>query len=277
MAVVTFHRSPAGDGTSIDPALATVAVSAPLGFQPLDLAVVRGDRTQVFAASRDRIPPGVPGVARIDLTGPVPVLAAALDALAPTRLVAAAHLVEADLLRPNGGLSSPVASALDATAFVGTAVDRVYAVLDESGCGLRAEIDCGVVALDPSTNALVLDPTPVGTMHAPYRAPLPTTGGFASALGVLGPPANPPSDLEPQYAGTYMKIAANAGWRASTAAAGVAISDGTLAFVDLARWDIPTAAAPPHDDPRGGDADPPRRHHRARSGSPSPTPRAPAP
>lgn len=236
IAVVTFSRSAAGDGTRIDVAGARVVTSAPLGFQPLDLAVVPGDRSRVFAATTDTIPVGggVRGVAQIDVTG-TPFLAAALDALAPTRLVGAARLTEA----------LPLSTALDASAFAGQpTVDRVYAVLDESACGLAAPIACGLVALDPAAvpdavrGSLLPDPTPLGTLHAPFLAPIPV--GRPLALGTMGPPAQPPSALEPQFAGTYLKLAAGSGTRQSTAAAGVATPDAYLTYVDLARWDVPS-------------------------------------
>jgi hypothetical protein len=240
IAVVTFPRATTGDLTAIDVAGAQFVVSAPLGFQPIDLAVLPGDGTRVFAASRDPIPGpgGVLGVAEISLAGTPVFVPPGLDALAPTRVVAAAHLVEADLLRVPDGLSSPVATALDATAFVTTtAVNRVYAVLDESGCGLLAKIGCGVVALDPVTRALVLDPTPAGSMQAPYRAPLPL--GFATAMAASGPPFAPPPD--PQYADTsFLAIVLTPGNRHSTAAAAVMTLDGALNFVDLGRWDLPS-------------------------------------
>jgi hypothetical protein len=246
IAVVSFPRSAAGDGTAIDVAAAQFVVSAPLGFQPIDLAVLPGDRTRVFAASRETLPGGViQGVAEISLAGTQPVFVPpGLNALAPTRVVAAAHLAEADLLRT---LSSPNATALDPTAFVDATtslarptVDRIYAVLDESGCGLLHQIGCGVVAIDPVTRALAPDPTPAGSMQAPYRAPLPL--GFATAMAAFsGPPSKPPPDLaDPQNASTFLRIAVNPGNRASTGAAAVTTLDGALNFVDLGRWDLPS-------------------------------------
>ena len=246
IAVVSFPRSTAGDGTAIDPAAAQVVVSAPLGFQPIDLALLPGDGTRVFAASRDPLPgaPPVFGVAEISLAGTPVFVPPALNALAPTRVVAAAHLAEADLLR---SLSSPVATALDPPAFVDATtslarptVDRIYAVLDESGCGPLAQIGCGVVALDPVTRALVLDPTPAGSMQAPYRAPLPL--GFATAMAAFsGPPLKPPPDLaDPENTSTFLRIAVNPGNRSSTGAAAVMTLDGALNFVDLGRWDLPS-------------------------------------
>jgi hypothetical protein len=247
VAVITFHRSKAGDGTAIDVAGTQVVVSPALGFQPLDLAVLpadptRGTPTRVFAASEEPLPDGTGtlGVAEISIVGTPAFVPPGLNALAPTRLVAAVHLAEADMLR---SLSSPAASALDATAFVDATtttarpvVDRVYAVLHESGCGLQKPINCGLVALDPGTRTLLPDPTPVGSMQATYLAPVPVTGSLA--VGLSGPPAFPPSAAEPQFAGTYMRIAGNVAPRQTTATAGVAQADGSMSYVDLARWGL---------------------------------------
>lgn len=233
IATVTFVRSTAGEGLAIDPAQATVTVSAPLGFQPVDLAVLPGDRTRVFAASPEPITGAVRGVAVVGVAG-TPVLLAALDARAPTRLVAAARLTEAvDFTAAFGEADG---------AFTGkTPVDRVYAVLDESGCGLAAPIACGLVALDPGTGQLLADPTPAGTMQMPFRAPIPVAD--VRALGVTGPPAVPPTAAEPQYAGTYLRVQLDMGWRQTTAVAALAAAGGAVTYVDLARWDVPSQHA----------------------------------
>jgi hypothetical protein len=237
IAVVTFSRSSAGDGTAIDVAAAqaSVATSAPLGFQPVDLAALQDDPARVFAASPEPLPGGVLGVAEIDVAG-TPVFARALDARAPTRLVAALRLAEA----------APLSTALDPSAFDGQpAVPRVYAVLDESGCGVAAPIACGIAALDPVTGALALDPLALassvsGTMQAPFRAPIAVLGR-PLALGATLPPALPPDASDPTFAGTYMRLATSfAPQRATTGTAAVASTDGTVTFVDLGRWEAPS-------------------------------------
>lgn len=244
IAVVTFTRSTAGDGTGIDPSAATIAVSDPLGFQPMDLALVPGDRAHVYAASHEPLPGGVLGVAEVNLTG-TPAFGRALNANAPTRLVAGALLAESDELRD---LSSAVAAAWDETAFTDASlgfaprptVGRVYAVLDESGCGLQAAIGCGIVAIDPVTGDLLPDPTPSGTFHAPFLAPIAIPGIQALATSIPRTPQFAPDPLDPQYAVTWLRIAVSVGFRQTTAAAGVASADGVLNFVDLARWDTPS-------------------------------------
>jgi hypothetical protein len=235
VAVVTFARSTAGDGTAIDVAAAqaSVAASAPLGFQPLDVAALPDDRTRVFVASGQPIfPTAVLGIAEIDVTG-TPALARALDARAPTRLVAAMRLAEA----------LPLSTAMDPSAFAGQPrVTRVYAVLDESGCGLAAPIACGLVALDPATGGLVPDPTPAGTMQAPFRAPI-AIAGRPVALGATLPPAQPPDAADPVYSGTYMRIATALATRATTGAGALMGTDGGMTFVDLGRWEVPSTVS----------------------------------
>ncbi|HEX9242259.1 MAG TPA: hypothetical protein VF875_07420, partial [Anaeromyxobacter sp.] len=230
IAVATFERSVSGDGTGIHVDVAgPPQISADLGFQAVDLAVLPGDHTRVWAATPDPIPlGGVQGVAGIDVTG-TPSLAVALDALAPTRAVAAARLVEA--LDP---------TALGTAAFDGQpTVDRIYAVLDERGCGFYATIACGLVALDPAAVGVALrpDPTPA-PFFATYQAPIQL--GYALGVATSGPPAQIPDDADPFYAGTYLRIVTTAGTRASTAVAGATSSDGALTFLDLSRWEIPS-------------------------------------
>ncbi len=233
LVVVEFTRSTSGDGTGIDPP-ATDPIPAALGFQPVALAVIPGDQTRVWAATRDPLPlSGTKhGVAGINITG-APVVVQELDALAPTRLVAAARLRE----RIDASFDPVAATTLSAAAFANQPmVERVYAILDESGCGLHAPIACGLVTLDPATGALALDPTPAGTMHAPYRAPIPIPGA-ALGLAAAPPPAVPPPDAT--YTGTFMRMVTAAATRITTAAAAVASTDGSVYFVDLGRWEIP--------------------------------------
>jgi hypothetical protein len=235
IATVKFSRK-AGDpegAIDVDAAQATVLETpatgiGALGFQPLTLAAIPGERNRIFAATTDPIG-GVQGVAQIDVTG-TPVLAAALNAHAPTRLVAAGHLVE-------GAFGVP---ALDGTPFTGQpAVDRVWAVLDESGCGLRAPIACGVVAIDPATRDLVPEDPIFG--GSTFRAPIPI--GYPLAIGASPPPAVAPGDNgpAPDLAVTLMRIEQPPIARVTTGVAGVVSSDGAMTYVDLGRWDIPTS------------------------------------
>jgi len=227
--IVTFRRS--GDAIVADPVDAGHVIA--LGFRPLALAAtpddpgIAGLQTRVWAATRDDLG-GIHGVAAIDVGADgVPSLGQVLDARAPTRLVAAARLAER---AATPGVPTPS----DATAFTGRPrLERVYAVLDETGCGLRAEIACGLVALDPS-GLVSADPAGELPFHAPIAVP-----GAARALAATEPPAFPPSALEPEFAGTFMRMVTAAGTRTTTAAAGVASTDGYLYFVDLGRFEIP--------------------------------------
>ena len=227
--IVTFRR--AGDGIVADPVDAAHVID--LGFRPLAIAAtpddpaVAGLQTRVWAATRDDLG-GVHGVAAIDVDADgVPSLGQVLDARAPTRLVAAARLAER---AATPGVPTPS----DATAFTGQPrLERVYAILDESGCGLHAPIACGLVALDPSGATL---PDPAGELL--FRAPT-AIPGTARALAATEPPVVAPSTLDPQFAGTFMRMVTAAGTRTTTAAAAVASTDGYLYFVDLGRFEIP--------------------------------------
>lgn len=236
IALVTFSRESAA---SVDPdairTTAQVVTSAPLGFRPVDIAKGYA-RGQVWLATRDLVG-GVNGVVGLDLSsltdGAAPPRTV-VDALAPTRLVAAAAVRE----RPPGfdieGLTTAMLADPNALSTI-PVVDRVFAVLDESGCGVDAPIACGLVALDPGTGALALDPTVAGTMRAAYRAPIRIPTPIALAVG--RPPAFTIDD--PSYAPTTMRIVTAASRRAASAAMAVTSVDGSVWFVDLTSWEVP--------------------------------------
>jgi hypothetical protein len=240
VALVEYGRGT--DGASI--VLVGSTVSAPLAFQPLALAAAPdgdpdpdGVLTAIYAATLDEIEPGVFGVAEIlpDLILPDPGVTPvrALDARGPTRLVAVARLRE----------RAPLSSAADASAFAGqTPVVRVYAVLDESGCGLDQRIDCGVVTLAPETGSIAADWMPPGAGQMPYRAPIPIPGR-PLALAVAQPPAVPPSPDLPQYAGDGMRLYGGTNLMATTAVAAVASDDGKVYFLDLGRFKAVTGVS----------------------------------
>lgn len=235
LAVATFTRG--GDGTAIvGPA---EAPRIALGFQPVALAAMPDDpalpgvQALVYAATLDDID-GTLGVAEIDVSGDPAGWAStirALDAGAPTRLVAAARLMD-----------RPGSAVRDQTAFDGRPTERrVYAVLDPSGCGAAAPIACGLVALDVAAGRLVEDPFPE-TPEADL-APIPIPGA-ARALAAVPPPAVAPPGADPIYAGTYMRVQTGdptaGGLRATTGVAAVAATDGGVRFVDLGRWELPS-------------------------------------
>lgn len=237
IAIVEYTRVTA-DG-SIQPG--TVTRSGPLAFQPLELAVLPDDpdaaglQTEIYAATADPMEtaPGsgvlVSGVARLsaDLGTVTP-----LDARGPTRLVAAARL------RERAGSST----ASDASAFSADAVPRVYAVLDESGCGPARRIDCGVVSLDPTKTAGddALSEDWAGLM--PYRAPM-RVPGRPLALAVAQPPAVAPPE-NAVYAGEFMRLLAGPNERTTTGVAAVASDDGFVYFLDLGRFETVTGSSP---------------------------------
>jgi hypothetical protein len=262
VAVVTYERQ-TDAAHSVAPVSPPV-VSAPLPFQPEAIVAMPGDPalTSLFVATRDPIPDPlgaaapVYGVAEISLASLAPVRA--LGARAPTRLVAAARLAErisgADAVT---GDPLPGSAANDDAAFAGkAAVPRVYAVLDESGCGPGKPIDCGVVALDVSATvasgaeAIPRDRTPgsdsFGDQFMPYRPPM-RVPARPLVIAASGPPAKPPPDVdgEPKWStlpAAYMRIYSAHVARATTGVAAVACDDGYVYYLDLGRFETATAS-----------------------------------
>jgi hypothetical protein len=235
IAVVEYRRG--DDGVSI--VFVSSTVSPPLPFEPLAIAAMPydpaapGTPTKLYVATRDPLAPGVFGVAEIAADLSNATAPGILDARGPTRLVATARLQE----------RLPGAAASDGTAFAGQPrVPRVYAVLDESGCGVDRRIDCGVVALDPTVPA---GTSPIPGDYAglmPYRAPM-RVPGHPLAIGTAGPPlAPPPSGELPDFSNGYMRIYMGKDIvRATTAVAAVPSDDGNVYFLDLGRFESATA------------------------------------
>ncbi len=247
LAVVDYTRGP-GD-PAFAPIVAGTPVIHPLVFQPVALAAMPGDPSHVYAASLEEISPGVFGVGEIDTgTGAV----RALDARAPTRLVAAARLRER---RASAVEPGPEAFGCDS---VGTCpggaqpiVTRVYAVLDEASCGRTRRIDCGVVVIDPVLGRV--PPDWDGAM--PYRAPIRLIAR-PEAIAAAMPPAFPPSQdaADAVYAGSFMRIYAGepvpaltgnqVRVEATTGVGAVANTDGNTVFLDLGRSKVATVQSP---------------------------------
>jgi hypothetical protein len=235
IATVKFTRK-AGDpegAIDVDAAQATVLRSAPLGFRPLAIAAIPGDATRVFAASTDPLPGGIQGVARIDVAADgTPSFGAALNAHAPTRLVAAGRLREALPTSVDAG-----AAAFD----LGSApVERVWAIPDESSCGIAAAMPCGLLAIDVASGDRVpaFPDEPAGWSFA-FRAPIPIPG-YPLAMAFGAPPA---LATDPQYAGTFMAIGQSTVTLSTTGVVAVAAADGFVTYVDAARWNVPTNQA----------------------------------
>ncbi len=236
LAVVEFTRAAEG---RIVPAPGTPLVHG-LGFGAMALATVPGDEAHVYAATLDPIgPAGVQGAAEIDVSAPAePWPVRALDARAPTRLVAAARLQERKRDATEDGEA----------AFAGQpVVTRVYAVLDEGSCGPLRRIDCGLVALDPAKapgpgdDHVPDDDWSVaaggGTNWMPYRAPVRFAATRPLAIAVAQPPGAPPPDAI--YPAGYMRLQLTAERpTATTAVAVVAAEDGQVHFVDLGRFRV---------------------------------------
>ncbi len=250
IALVSYRRG--DDGKSVVPVPPAV-VSGVLPFQPAAIAAMPGDAaaTSLFAATLDAIGTdggGNPlfGVEEISVPGLVPVTA--LGARGPTRLVAAARLQERIAGADATGNPLPGSAASDETAFANQpVVRRVYAVLDESGCGVDKPIDCGIVTLDPAapsgTQAIPQDDAVM-----PYRAPMRVLGR-PLGLAVSPKPAKGPPRLsgEPDFspggaAEGYMRLYSESVARATTAVAAVPSDNGSVYFLDLGRFETATSA-----------------------------------
>jgi hypothetical protein len=209
----------------IVPAATSVAPVSTPGVQLLALAAMPGAQDRIWGATADEN-----GVAELAIAGDgTPSFSGTiLDAGGPTRLVAAARLAE----RGTGE------AGLDPDGWTTLApVERVYAILDESGCGPGTGTSCGLVALDPSTGTRA----PGFAAEPGLRAAL-AIPGSAVAIAASGPPAVPPSTApaDQLYAPPFMRIWPGTGPVRTTGVAAVASTDGAIYFVDLARWELPS-------------------------------------
>jgi hypothetical protein len=247
IAVVEYVRQ--GDG-SIKPAALVADVQdlrlgpGQPGFDALSLAWDPADLKHLYAATGDRIPTvggppeGTAGVAQFDVTGdPGTWTWRALDARAPTRMVAAWTLKER--------LPEEVAgTTILKSEFELDPVQRVYAFLDPLHCGPDARVGCGIAVIDPVAGGLRADVS--GRM--PYLAPIPIPN-LPTAFAISGPPAMaPPND--PSFADpieckdepvgcVIMKVLYGTEPQGTTAVMAVPTTGGVVYYVDLGRWAIP--------------------------------------
>jgi len=219
MVTVEFQRGV--DGTSIDTATTSVTVrSVSLGFEAVSLsrvaenAVVQGAAAVarypalLFAASPDIVTGtdgrSALGVAELDVAGSDPALwtVTAIDAGAPTRLVAAAAVGERSAELPAQTLAG---NAKQQRNF-GSAALRVYADLDPAACGPTQAIACGIATLNPLATppGLASDilatgaPGPVFVPYQSYRAPM-ALPGVSVAMAVAMPPRAGTERCDPPY------------------------------------------------------------------------------
>ena len=259
LAVVTFERDPGsalhalrrvpGLPAQLVPArTVTAAVPAPgIPFDPLDLALeppppvgALGTTRRLFAATGDvlgdRSGAEVHGVAEITAGfapdgSPSGWSIRGLDALAPTRLVAAQYVADREPTLQD-------ADKLDTTLHL-----EVFAVLDEAACGPHFAIGCGVATLvpdDPTRNGIAADP--VGEL--PYRAPI-YVPGYPLAMTAAAPPwrggagdpsvdaKNPP---DPATGFRVMTLGTVTGNRDASAVIAVASASGVVTMLDPSRF-----------------------------------------
>jgi hypothetical protein len=226
-------------------------------IRPADLAF-SPDGRRLFVATSDPLAPGVHGVAQLELAALSVDPAVAwpltpLDARAPTRLVAAADVVERSVVADG----APVVGRDDFGA--GVPAPRVYAALDPdgpAGCGPLGAIRCGIATLvpfdaavpgsgglapDPSRLIADLDPATAG-QGLPYRAPIEVAGvplDIAPSLAAAQLATSSPCD--PNGPARLELVAANdADARCTSAVAAVPSSDGNVYLVDLGRFHVPS-------------------------------------
>ena len=237
-------------------------------FDPIDMALLPPpddlpNERRVFLASREPVGTvgGLPGgtsifgVAEVDAATALtlPWVTRPLDARAPTVAVAAGRVNER---------ASPTNAPCSPYVFTEAPVVRVYAALDESGCGPGQRISCGIATLDPATGQLADDlgaPThtdpavtvpadadhPGGIVPAQtYRAPMPVVGvplhiaiGFAPASGTFRHTTDQfvPSGCSPSPVPPLLRLQPSAGVIDTSAVAMVTSSDGHVYWYDLAR------------------------------------------
>ncbi|HZZ84674.1 MAG TPA: hypothetical protein VFE30_09065 [Anaeromyxobacteraceae bacterium] len=242
LAVIEYQRSPGK--LSISRSARPVWVQH-LGFDAAQMAALLAEDAtwRIFCATADALTAAdgstVHGVAEV-VAGPPGVSwrVVALDARAPTRLVAAAYVSER---LPEAPDTFDLAPKL-----------RAYAVLDESGCGLEHEIDCGLVTLDESTRALALDPAAQAVPSAnpvpaqPFRAPV-SVPALPLGISIAMPPASGPL-LDSSQGIPLQFIAPGSGQRSTSAVAAVPSTDGKVYLVDLGRWSLPDDVSMLRDD-----------------------------
>ena len=244
LAVVRASRGPGPDGEVVleitpEDIVDLASRLVPPAVDPFDAVslAVSPELGRVYAASPDAIG-GVLGVAELTLIGaPAAWTARALDAGAPTRLVAAFETAERDL--------DPAARDYP-DSFHTTRSLRVYAALDETGCGRGRQIPCGLAILDPALGGLAPDPAGELAYLLPIGLP-----ARPIAIAVSGPPANgtlawSSSARKATYLDAggasleVLRMAPATGAAYTAAMAVVATADGRASWVDLSRWRTPS-------------------------------------
>jgi hypothetical protein len=241
LAVVEYQLTLAPD-TDLPESISAVSAAPTYqspGFEALSLAVDPRDQKYLYAATLGRIA-GVQGVAQLDLRGAVGAWSmAALNAHAPTRLVAAFSLRERNLDVRGAYDQVTDVDSTSTGAFQADRVSRVYAYLDPGSCGPTTELPCGVAVLDPATGDLLEDPWHTGQVPKRYLRPI-AVPAQPVAMVIGTPPANAPSDSQAGYEQDPFMYFSAAGQRITTGLLLLPSDDGRSYFADLARWEVPS-------------------------------------
>jgi len=266
LVTVEFQRG--ADGKGIDRGNVTLR-SVALGFEAVSLSRVEENKTLfdpqlaqpapvapryphlVFAATPDIVTGtdgrSARGVAQLDVSASDPATwtIKAVDARAPTRLVAAAVLGERIADEP-----MRTAGFTQTRTFTAPAL-RVYADLDPAGCGPTQVIACGIATLDPLANppglaaeiVAVGSSGPVFVPNQTYRAPM-FLPGVSLAMAVAMPQANPGAErcdpgysscsgFQTDYGAPLMRLSPFSGQQWTTGSVVVASSTNSSYVLDL--------------------------------------------
>jgi hypothetical protein len=237
LAVAEYAR---GAGGAIELARLDLQALAVEGapFDAVSLAFTPERPSRLYVASPDPLG-AVFGVAELDVTtAPGAWTVRALDARAPTRLVAAAMVSE----RLAGSAGEPplafenVPDPTDEDANRVRLIfrERVYAALDPSRCGPTHRVSCGIAVIDPPLGRIRDDYAGQMPYLAPIRVP-----GTPTGITIAKPPANPPSPAQARLQDDLMLIRPEVSARDTSAVAAVPSTDGRVYYVDLARWGVP--------------------------------------
>lgn len=279
LAVVEFQWTPASDynnfsGKGTVEPVGTVTTQR-LGFEALSLAVDASIESTpwyppltnaapycrpknpafLYVATSDPIPPSnVQGVAELDMRGtPGAWTVRALDAHAPTRLVAAFTLAERvitaagayDVVHEPSKKTDTAPEVGYYNAFRQNAdgklayVPRVYAYRDPAWCGVDTDVQCGIAVIDPVAGDVLEDPWHTGQDPKQYLPPIPVPSNPV-ALVPIPPPVHPPTDSGIPEDGELMQLTVSGYRRLTTGALVVPSDDGRSYVADLARWEIPS-------------------------------------
>jgi hypothetical protein len=230
--VLDFQR---GAGNEV--AAPVVTELTGLGFDPVSLSQ-GADKRYVYSASRDALPGGVLGVAKIALPvglvgGSAVPAVTSIDALVQTEAVAVATFDQwAPMIGTTTYTFPPAGGGAYVDEFATNAMERLIAIPVASECGEppKKKVRCGLLALNPTTKALEVDPLGEGPTLIPIALPAPVSGLLASGRSAA-------NQVPIVSAGGAITIN-------TTGVAAITTTDGNLYLVDIGRWAMASDTSP---------------------------------